>query len=77
MDWWEWLLWTLLVGFYIMCLFTVCRLTFQKGHKLLGFVGIFAPFLWLFGAILPAKPGSPFDIAQQSARQTSVREYSN
>ena len=38
---------------YIVCLFTVCKLTFQKGHTLLGIVGIFLPFLWLIGAILP------------------------
>jgi hypothetical protein len=65
MAWWEWLLWTVLVSFYIFCLFTVCALTFQKGRTWLGIIGIFIPFLWLIGAILPAKKGSRYDIAQQ------------
>jgi hypothetical protein len=65
MEWWEWLLWIVLFTFYIFCLFTVCALTFQKGRTWLGIIGIFIPFLWLIGAILPAKPGSRFDIAQQ------------
>lgn len=54
--------------FYIVALFTVCMLTFQKGHTLLGIVGIFLPFLWLIGAILPAKPGSRY-AAQQATAQ--------
>jgi hypothetical protein len=65
MEWWEWLLWIVLFTFYIFCLFTVCALTFQKGRTWLGIIGIFIPFLWLIGAILPAKPGSRFDVAQQ------------
>jgi hypothetical protein len=65
MEWWQWLLWVLLFTFYIFCLFTVCALTFQKGRTWLGIIGIFIPFLWLIGAILPAKPGSRYDIAQQ------------
>ena len=31
----------------------------QKGYRLLGWVGIFFPILWLIGAVLPPKPGSP------------------
>jgi hypothetical protein len=46
--------------FYIFALFTVCMLTFQKGRIVLGIIGIFLPFLWLIGAILPAKPGSRY-----------------
>ena len=53
---------------YIVCLFTVCKLTFQKGHTLLGIVGIFLPFLWLIGAILPAKPGSRYASQQATAQ---------
>jgi hypothetical protein len=75
MDWWEWILWVALATFYLMCLFTVCRLTFQKGYTVLGIVGIFIPFLWLIGAILPAKQGSRFAIAQQSMYQAQLREY--
>ena len=43
---------------YIGCLFTVCLLTFKKGHTVLGILGIFIPLLWLIGACLPAKEGS-------------------
>ena len=71
----EWFLWFLLFSFYITCLFTVCIMTFQKGHIVLGIVGIFFPFLWLIGAILPAKKGSRYDIAQQMAYQQQVQAY--
>jgi hypothetical protein len=40
---------------YLVLLFTVCVLCFRKGHWVLGIVGIFLPFLWLLGAVLPAK----------------------
>jgi hypothetical protein len=58
-----WLTWTFGILFftlYIVCLFTVCLLTFRKGYILLGIIGIFLPFLWLIGAILPAKRGSAY-----------------
>jgi hypothetical protein len=61
---------------YIFCLFTVCALTFQKGRTLLGIVGIFLPFLWLIGAILPAKPGSRYAVSQEIATQQQVQQYS-
>jgi hypothetical protein len=51
-------------------------LTFQKGHTLLGIIGIFVPFLWLIGAILPAKPGSRWDIAQQMRTREQVQQFS-
>jgi hypothetical protein len=38
---------------YIFCIFTVALITFQKGHFVLGILGIFLPFLWLIGAVLP------------------------
>jgi hypothetical protein len=44
-------------------------LTFKKGHTLLGILGIFLPFLWLIGAILPAKPGSRFAAEQAAVAQ--------
>jgi uncharacterized membrane protein len=49
----EWFLGTSLVVLYIVCIFTVALITFQKGHYVLGFLGIFLPFLWLIGALLP------------------------
>jgi hypothetical protein len=62
----EWILRIILVAFYICCIFTVCLLTFQKGHTLLGIVGIFIPLLWLVGAILPARQGSTYEARQRA-----------
>lgn len=73
----EWILGTILVVFYLFCLFTVCSLTFQKGRTLLGIAGIFMPFLWLIGAILPAKPGSRFDVAQRTAYQQQKQQFTS
>lgn len=64
----EWILWITLVSIYFVCLFTVCSLTFRKGHTVLGIIGIFLPFLWLIGATLPPKEGSPYTL-QEGARQ--------
>jgi len=55
--------------FYLVALFTVCSLTFQKGHMVLGIVGIFLPFLWLIGAILPPKAGSRYALQHATAPQ--------
>ena len=60
-----------LFAMYLVCLFTVCAMTFAKGRTVLGIVGIFLPFLWLIGAVLPAKPGSRF--AAQAATQTTAQ----
>jgi hypothetical protein len=70
----EWILSATLFMIYVMCLVTVCRLTFQKGYTILGIVGIFVPLLWLVGAILPAKRGSQMDIAQATAYQAQVEQ---
>ena len=51
----DWFLTSFLIIIYIVCLFTVCLLTFRKGYIVLGIIGIFLPFLWLIGAILPDK----------------------
>ena len=63
----DWVLSITLFTFYIVCLFTVCWLTFMKGHTVLGIVGIFIPFLWLIGAVLPARRGSRYE-AQRAQR---------
>jgi hypothetical protein len=60
--------------FYIVALFTVCMLTFKKGHTLLGIVGIFLPFLWLIGAILPAKPGSRYHVEHARSQQVAMEQ---
>ncbi len=75
MSWVQWMAWFMLFMFYIACLFTVCRLTFQKGYTVLGIVGIFLPFLWLIGAVLPAKPGSRYEISMQTAQQLQAQQY--
>src|SRR3954463_4749377 len=64
-EWLAWIFGFLFFSFYVVCLFTVCGMTFQKGRTLLGIVGIFLPFLWLIGAVLPAKPGSRWELTQQ------------
>jgi hypothetical protein len=57
----EWMLMSTLGVIYIVCLFTVFSLTFRKGHTALGIIGIFLPFLWLIGAVLPPRAGSSFE----------------
>ena len=54
----DWIFTTFFVVLYLFLLFTVCLLTFRKGYIVLGIIGIFIPFLWLIGAILPDKRGS-------------------
>ena len=76
MSWLEWTLGFILFSFYITCIFTVASITFQKGHVLLGIIGIFVPLLWLIGAFLPAKKGSRYEISQQMAYQQQVQQYS-
>lgn len=76
MTWFQWMAWIVLFMFYITCLFTVCGLTFSKGYTVLGIVGIFLPFLWLIGAVLPAKPGSRYEMASQMRSSQQIREYS-
>ena len=59
-------------AFYSWPWFTVCTLTFKKGHTLLGIVGIFLPFLWLIGAIPPGQaPGSRFAAGVDRAAERS------
>jgi hypothetical protein len=67
-DWMLWILSVTLLAIYIACLFTVVRVTFQKGYRLLGWLGIFFPILWLIGAVLPAKEGSQFARKQAAMR---------
>jgi len=71
----EWMLWFTLMMIYITALFTVCGLTFRKGYTILGIVGIFLPILWFIGALLPAKRGSRYDIAQATYYQSQIQEY--
>jgi hypothetical protein len=69
----EWIFASTLFVLYVFLVFTVCLLTFQKGYTLMGILGIFVPFLWLIGAILPAKPGSSYAIAQAAQYQSGYQ----
>jgi hypothetical protein len=62
----DWMFTSLFLVIYVFLLFTVCLMTFQKGHYVLGILGIFVPILWLIGAILPAKLGSRYQMAEAS-----------
>ena len=64
MSFLDWFLSSALFVLYVVCLFTVCLLTFRKGHIFLGILGIFFPFLWLIGAVLPPRRGSRYDTEQ-------------
>jgi hypothetical protein len=68
----EWVLAMSLFMLYITCIFTVCSMTFQKGHTLLGILGIFIPLLWLIGAMLPAKSGSRYDVTEAERYRAQV-----
>jgi hypothetical protein len=65
----EWVLTLVLFSTYLVCVVTVCALTFRKGHIVLGIIGIFFPILWLIGAVLPAKEGSPHAVQEAMQRQ--------
>jgi hypothetical protein len=47
------LLWILLAALYLMALFVLGLTTLRKGHTVLFWVGIFLPFLWIVGALMP------------------------
>jgi hypothetical protein len=73
----EWILASSLFFLYFFLLFTVCFMTFQKGYVLLGIVGIFIPFLWLIGAILPAKQGSKYEVQQAMRYQSQTGQLTS
>jgi hypothetical protein len=49
----QWFWGTFFAILYLVFIFTVGLMTFRKGHYVLGILGIFVPFLWLIGALLP------------------------
>ena len=70
----DWFFTSFFIILYIFLLFTVCFLTFRKGYLALGIIGIFIPFLWLIGAILPAKRGSQYEIAERTRMQAQMQQ---
>ena len=73
----EWIFTFTLGFFYFFLLFTVCFMTFRKGHIVLGIVGIFLPFLWLIGAILPPKHGSQYETEQAAYYQSQTQQMAS
>jgi hypothetical protein len=65
----DWVFTSFFLVTYVFLIFTVCVMTFQKGHIVLGILGIFMPLLWLIGAILPARPGSAYAAAESRRYQ--------
>jgi hypothetical protein len=53
----NWLFVTTFGIIYLVLLFTLCLTTFRKGHWVLGLAGIFLPFLWIVGAVMPDRNG--------------------
>ena len=77
MIWFTWTFGVLFFTLYLVCLFTVCMLTFRKGYVLLGIIGIFFPILWLVGAILPAKPGSRYAVDEGVRMQRQIQQMTS
>jgi hypothetical protein len=50
-----WVLTGCLAVGYLVLLFVCGTRTFQRGHLVLGFLGILLPVLWLVGALLPPR----------------------
>jgi hypothetical protein len=69
----DWIFTSFFFVLYFFLLFTVCVMTFQKGHYVLGIIGIFVPFLWLIGAILPARRGSRYQMAEEMRYQSMAQ----
>ena len=58
----EMILSAILLVIYLTAIFTVAGLTFSKGHWFLGILGIFFPFLWLIGAVLPPTRAAELEV---------------
>jgi hypothetical protein len=70
----EWMLGMTLFMLYVSLLVTVAVMTFRKGRWLLGIVGFVLPILWLVGAVLPAKPGSRYELEERLFWEQQVRD---
>ncbi len=70
----EWIFASTFFVLYIVLLFTVCTLTFQKGYTVLGIIGIFIPFIWLICALLPAKEGSVYQRKEAMRLQAQMEQ---
>jgi hypothetical protein len=73
----DWILSVALFTIYLVCLITVCGLTFRKGYTVLGIVGIFFPILWLIGAVLPAKEGSRHWVQEREQHRLMMEQMTS
>jgi hypothetical protein len=73
----EWILTFVLFSLYLVCIVTVCMVTFRKGYIVLGIAGIVLPVLWLIGAVLPAKKGSQQEVAESIRRERQVEQVTH
>jgi ATP/ADP translocase len=48
-------MYVLLGAIYFVLLITLGVLSIRKGHWIMFIIGIFLPFFWLFGAVLPPR----------------------
>jgi len=55
----EWTIFFGLAVLYLALLFFFGIRTFQRGRLVLGFLGVFLPFLWVIGGLLPDKHPQP------------------
>jgi len=74
-SWIGWMFAAMFFSLYVFCIVTVCVLTFQKGRWVMGVIGIILPILWLIGAVLPAKKGSRYELAQEMAYGRQAEQY--
>jgi vacuolar-type H+-ATPase subunit I/STV1 len=51
-------LWFLFAAVYLACLVSLGMSTLRNGHRILFFVGIFFPVLWIIGALIAPAPGA-------------------
>jgi hypothetical protein len=50
------LIWIILATLYLVLLWTLGITTWRNGHRVLFFVGIFLPILWVIGAVMAPTP---------------------
>jgi hypothetical protein len=50
------MVWTFTAGIiYLILMITLGVMTIRKGHWIIFIIGIFLPFFWLIGALMPSR----------------------
>jgi hypothetical protein len=57
-----WLVGAMLIYVYYICLFSIGVTAFDKDRRVLATIGFILPIVWLFGALLPAREGSRYEL---------------